>query len=370
MKPRKLLFKVHLYLGLAAGLVLVISGLSGSLLVFAPEIDHWLSRDELVVRPAGEPASPQAVLALAERYCPDAEVRYIFPPRTPEMAYELQTVEDDKRVYIDPYRLAVTGVRRPEHTFVGVVRELHTHLLAGAAGEAVLGVSGGVLVLLGLSGFVLWWPGRRALGQALTVRWHGNAKRRTFDMHRAGGFWTLPFLLLSAITGLALIYPQPFVAAAGALWGMGGADAPSPVILAPPKADRLPLDVLLEEADRTLPNARTTRITLPASPQAPLVIRKKGPEELHPNGMSFLYLDPYNAEVKLVKDVRNATAGTRLLNLRYPLHIGHFGGTPVRIVYLLIGLSPALLFITGLLMWRNRRIARRRTRTRSAKPSM
>lgn len=54
-----------------------------------------------------------------------------------------------------------------------------------------------------------------------------------------------------------------------------------------------------------------------------------------------------------------APRGTRLVNLMYPLHIGHAGGRVTRLLQVIIGLIPALMFITGFLMWRNR-VARRR----------
>ncbi|MFX9612122.1 PepSY-associated TM helix domain-containing protein, partial [Acinetobacter baumannii] len=86
---------------------------------------------------------------------------------------------------------------------------------------------------------------------------------------------------------------------------------------------------------------------------APFVVRKRFPAELHPNGRSFVYVDQYDGEVLLVENALRSPLGTRLVNLFYPIHIGLWGGLPTRILQVLIGLTPAVLFITGLLMWRN-----------------
>ena len=34
-----------------------------------------------------------------------------------------------------------------------------------------------------------------------------------------------------------------------------------------------------------------------------------------------------------------------------PLHVGGFGGFPVKLAWLLLGLSPPALFITGFIVW-------------------
>ena len=38
-----------------------------------------------------------------------------------------------------------------------------------------------------------------------------------------------------------------------------------------------------------------------------------------------------------------------------PIHYGTFGGLPTRILYVFVGLSPTVLFFTGLTMYRLRR---------------
>jgi len=52
----------------------------------------------------------------------------------------------------------------------------------------------------------------------------------------------------------------------------------------------------------------------------------------------------------------------QLLQLRYPLHIGAYGGLLVRLLYALTGLAPSVLFTTGTLMWWNRYWVPRRRR--------
>ena len=131
--------------------------------------------------------------------------------------------------------------------------------------------------------------------------------------------------------------------------------------LSDPRQARMPrpaLDMMLHQADYILP-ASTTWINLPQKPMAPLVVRKKLVQEFHPNGRSFVYLDQYSGKVLQVENALTASLGTRIFNTLYPIHIGVIGGAPTRLLQVIIGLSPLILFTTGYIMWWNRRKAKR-----------
>lgn len=111
----------------------------------------------------------------------------------------------------------------------------------------------------------------------------------------------------------------------------------------------------VEAANQSLPGGEVTMVTWPKKSDDTIVVRKKMPGEWHPNGRSFVYLDPATAKVLLIEDARQATLGTKIRNLFYPLHTGAWGGMGTQILQFVVGLSPLVLFISSLLMWRNRR---------------
>ena len=45
------------------------------------------------------------------------------------------------------------------------------------------------------------------------------------------------------------------------------------------------------------------------------------------------------------------TLGDVVMDWVSPLHVGNFGGMPIRVAWLVLGLSPPLLFVTGFIMW-------------------
>lgn len=127
----------------------------------------------------------------------------------------------------------------------------------------------------------------------------------------------------------------------------------------PPDTRPLPLDPLIRHAEAALPGAVPSRIVLPRKPDAPLTIRLKYSEELHPNGLSAVSLDAYRGAVLKVDDIRRDSAADHLVNLRYPLHIERYGGLWSRLLYVVVCLAPAMLYVTGAVMawnrWRSRR---------------
>ncbi|MDF2439532.1 MAG: hypothetical protein JWN98_516, partial [Abditibacteriota bacterium] len=88
MNARKLLISLHGWLGLIAGLLLSIMGLSGSALVFRPEIEAKLFPQWMMVAPQAQRASWQSMLQTVQRAFPDDKVQHIFLGREVNRSHE------------------------------------------------------------------------------------------------------------------------------------------------------------------------------------------------------------------------------------------------------------------------------------------
>jgi uncharacterized iron-regulated membrane protein len=95
-------------------------------------------------------------------------------------------------------------------------------------------------------------------------------------------------------------------------------------------------------------------------------VRKRLIGDIHPNGSSYVYLDRYSGEALRVENSFTTNAAFRIIISWFPIHIGAFGGLATRILYVFIGLTPTLLSLTGLALWRRRqwRLAQRREANR------
>lgn len=361
MKLRRLLFHLHLYTGLLIGLLVSVTGITGSLLVYGHELDALLYPRLLHGQspaPGFRPVNPDRVLQSVREHSPKAVVQFLAPPREPGGTYQAY-LKGGSRAQVDPYSGRVLGVRAPTEHPSGFLFALHTELLSGENGETAVGVGGLLLLLLGVTGLILWWPGPR-VGAGFRIQWKGSWKRVNWDLHRVGGAVSAVLLMLIALMGAALVWSPQVTDWTHRITRT----PPRPKVISTPTPGARPLSLaeLVAQADAALPGAVTTRITLASRPEAPVVIRKKFPRELHPNGMSSVSLDQFTGRVLLVENALAATPGPRLLYLRYPLHIGHWGGPLVRVLYVLVGLTPAFLFVTGCLMWWNRYWVPRRRR--------
>lgn len=358
---------LHRYVGLYLGAVIVALSLSGSILVFHGEIDAWLHPDVLRVEPVAERVPVDRVAERVEAAFPDDGVRFIRFPQSPSEPYKVWlTQRTHERVFVDPADGSVLGHWDERETLTGWLFGLHTDLFAGTVGAWVVGLSGLALVLLCLSGLVLWWPGVRNWWMAVTVK----AKRLNYDLHRAGGFWTLLFVLVIALTGAGLI----FYTSAGHLlhWVTGTTlTSAAPPTAAPSGAGHVSLASAFQVAQDELPGATPTFLYVPQSEQAPVLVRFRMAGELHPNGRSYAYVDPYRGSVLRVDRAVEGPLGQRLQHALYPLHIGSFGGGAVKVVYALLGVVPAALAVTGVIIWyprwrrKKQQLGRRRSRRRA-----
>lgn len=340
----RLILRLHRWLGLTFGVVLALSGLTGALLVFGHDIERALEPELHRVVPAEASASLDAALADVRRRHPEHAVSYIRFPRTADGVYEFWLDQDSgPRVYVNPGSGKVIGSRKPHQGLIGFVRELHVHLLAGGAGDTLVGTMGIAALILFAVGALLCWRSR-----------HGRAALRpaAASLHRKLALYGLAFLALAALTGTGLAFPEHLKDAVNAVAGVSPAPPPSARATATPQ-----VDAALAAARSALPAGRVTWIYLPATPGLPLTVRLRTSDEHHPNGLNMVYADPVSGAVLRIDPALQAGAGTRIFEWLYPLHIGTLAAEPHRVMQTFIGLLPALLLASGVLTYLRRRRA-------------
>ena len=120
---RNLAFFIHRYLGLALGLLLIFIGITGSLLVFEPEIEDWaIARQFGTVIPQEQTISIDRVAEIAQTTYPDWDLVYIRWSDEPHQPLILRMIEPafdsniymdgEHQVFIDPYIGEVLGDRK------------------------------------------------------------------------------------------------------------------------------------------------------------------------------------------------------------------------------------------------------------------
>lgn len=370
-KLRNLAFTLHRYIGLAVGIILVIVGLTGSLLVFEHEMDEWAIQQRFgyVVPQEQRLSTGTLVDGVKAAYTnhPDWQVGQVQMLPKQEFYTVRLTRPDDTQweVFVNPYTGVIMGDRQRETALFSRVLELHYTLLLGNTGMIIVGIAAFLLVILSITGIVLW-SGWQKLISGFKVKWNAHIKRVNYDIHKVAGIITAVFLAAIAFTGFCwnfYEYAEPAIYAA--TFTPKPPEVKSILVNGKPT---LKLDEILRRADAALLGATTTFINLPKKPEDVFEIYKKVPGDSE-DFNSYVKLDQFSGKVLYVQDSRRGGLGDRVLNSFTPLHYGTFGGLPTRILYVFVGLSPLVLFITGFVMWRYRYRAKSDSQMNASEPA-
>ena len=361
---RSLWLRLHRWFALSLGWILILAGLTGTILIIAQPLDR-LSHPELfkTSAPSSETAAPLTpILEKArEEFGSKATLRFKLP-QAPEQSLWLRVQSEHWRgtIYLNPATGQEQGRRGETEGFVNFVFKLHSTLLLEANGKAILAWTALAYVLLLITGLILWWP----------KRWPGNwnivldkgLMRALFDLHRIGGAVMGLLIAVSVITGAYMAW-RPL---GDALNMLTGSTAIKPPKLAMLTAEQLAKPSSPADADRMLalakaamPDAQPSFVQLPPNSKQAVRIRFRAPGEPHPNGISSVWLDPRTHAVLAVQRWNELDTGAAAVAIAYPLHTGELGGVWMEILAGLNGLVLAGLGISGSLLWWKRRKARK-----------
>ena len=328
------MFQIHLWTGIGLGLYVVLISVSGSAIVFRNELyKYWGDQPHLVqVQPTR--LSQDDLRNIARQHYPGYVITFFWQAKRPDQATEiwLEKGGSKHQRLFNPY----TGEDLGRSVPVGIsvlawFSSLHTDLLAGPKGRIVNGVGSMFLTLLCLTGAIIWWPGVSKWKRSLIIDPKSNWKRLNWDLHSAIGFWTFALVFMWAVTGVYLVFPEPFQKAVDRFY---------------------PLDYykILSDSDVGAP-------AIPAAPppRPPFILVSDPPllAQVQPAPQAR----PNNGKGRR-RFVPHYSKGDMILRWIYYLHFGNFAGNKTKGVWVALGLLPVLLFVTGAIMWWNRVLSR------------
>jgi uncharacterized iron-regulated membrane protein len=291
---RRAVFQVHLWSGIILGIYVFLVCLSGSAVVFRNDLyDLLFAKTRVAV--SGNPLTRDQMTQAAQRAYPGYTVRTIHRGRFPTEATDILLVKGwrHKDRLFDPYQGRDIGPSvEIYYRMLHFASDLHGNLLFGAAGLQANAVGGFLISTMCVTGMVVWWPGIANWRRGMTLHRDVGWKRFNWDLHSAIGFWTVSLILMWALTGAYFVFPNPFRAAIEIF------TPTNPPPLSPAVAGAV---------------AGLRRVPRPPQTTGQKILR----------GFSFA-------------------------------HYGNFGGWPVKALWVILGLAPPALFVTGMLMWWNR----------------
>src|SRR6202000_3153726 len=211
-------------------------GLSGSALVYEDGLANLIDPPPAATE-QGRPLSLQALISAARAAAPNAHgaVTVILPQRPGDAALvrlgQLSRMgsmpgmpSSGVQFYLDPVTGAVLGTRHnATPPFFIAMHNLHSNFLMGSAGHVLVGWLGVAMLVLGISGLVLWWPKRGQWKYAFLVRRTAKGLRFHRELHAAAGIWIFLVFMAVSFSGVVIVWPEAF----GSPQGPGRTQSPA-----------------------------------------------------------------------------------------------------------------------------------------------
>jgi uncharacterized iron-regulated membrane protein len=210
---RKAIFQIHLWSGIGLGLYILLVSTTGSIVVYSNELYRAATPGPTIVAQSGPRLTDEELKAAVTRAHPGYSFVGIGSGEKPGQAVNITLIGDkgQKSRLFNPYTGEDLGSSVPlSILFVSKLLELHDDLLAGSTGRRVNGIGAALLIVIALTGIVVWWPGIQSWRRSLTVHRNVGWKRFTWDLHSMMGFWTLGFIVLFGLSGIYLGNAQYF----------------------------------------------------------------------------------------------------------------------------------------------------------------
>jgi uncharacterized iron-regulated membrane protein len=370
----------HFYAGLLVVPFLAWLAVTGSLYLYKGEIERNFYGSWMI---AGAHAETPAIAPLLKRVAAETggNITQIVRPAAESEAWRMNLTLADgtkRMAFVDPADGHVLGMTRPGG-IMGLVKDLHSLIITGPIGNALIEIAAGWAIILVLSGVYLWWP--RGNAPAIGVR--GTPAQRMFwrDLHASLGLVAGGIVLFLALTGMpwsgvwgknvqgwvtshALGKPKAPAGASSEHEGMAGMEAMASMPWATQRM-MMPMDHGIGPdigPDRAIHAAMAAglsgpwTLTLPKMPGKPYLFATtaRAAEEER-----TLYVGGSDGHV--VQDVGYARygAGARWIDWGVQTHQGLEYGEPNRLVMLAGCIGLLLLAISAPVMWWKRRPAGR-----------
>lgn len=370
---KKFFAKVHLWLSIPFGIIIAIVCLTGAILVFETEIQELCYPSRYFVKEAkGEPLSPAVLMEVTRGQLPDSvKINGIRVTSDPRRTYQLILPGKKAACFINPYTGEVTGIDDGKGFFMKMMR-LHRWLLdeykrdgSFTWGKAIVGYSTLVLVLIIISGLVIWYPrNKKVLKNRLKIKTRAGWFRFLYDLHVAGGFYAALLLLVLSLTGLTWSfgwYRDAFYTVFGV--GMPSQQTHAAASSSPhktsgersqkkaPRTDYTQWGKVLADLQNRYPEYKSIAIQ---DGSATVSTAGYG----NTRGSDRYSFDPATGKITESQLYDDLPRSAKIRGWIYSVHTGTWGGMTTRILSCLVSLLGAVFALTGYYFWIKKKLGK------------
>ncbi|MDY3548152.1 PepSY-associated TM helix domain-containing protein [Riemerella anatipestifer] len=363
---KKLIGRLHLWLGLVSGLIVFTVAFTGTLFVFCDETIDIFAGDAKYVTTKNtysDKLSSDVLITKFKEQVKDRTPFYIDSYQDKNRSFRIASMDKDKKAFAYTYMNPYTGEilkTTQVYWFFYIVAHIHAELLLHGLGKTLVGISTIIFFIQLLSGLILWWPKKwtkSTKANAFTIKKGTKWRRKNYDYHNVFGFYALFPALLITVTGLIMSY-EILMSLTQKTFG-GSEEGIKLLKKYEPKYDAtknaVPFQFIIDKNFQENPSAKQMRISFYAKDSATTYYTQVGEYiglKSRINGKSF-FTDKYTGEkiklpLKLEKHLN-------IEETNFDLHTGYWGGLLGKILTFLVGLICTSLPITGFLIWYGRK---------------
>ena len=377
---KKVFFQIHWFLGITAGLILSLMGVTGAIYSYEQQILKWLNQDSYVVEAAQTPKlSPAQLYQHFNQQQPEIEINSITIAADPTASSTVNIKKEGARrgynMMVNPYTAEVLPDIKGRDT-LQFIQRLHRNLTVGEFGAQITGASTLMLIFFVLSGIYLRFPKKHSIKQWLFIKPKLKGRNFIWDLHAVVGTWVVVFYLLFACTGLYWSYDWW---RAGMFKVMGveqpqrnqqnnehGKDKQ-------PKLTNAQLNTILTQT-WTGVNAQIGReyssltLNIPKNADAKVELSFVDAIPQHErarNQAIYNYQDNKFEKFELYEDKK---LNEKIMSSMLPVHRGSFFGSTYQFIAMLASLAMPLFFVTGWMLYLKRR--KQKKLTQAARQSL
>lgn len=364
MTFKKAIGKIHLWLGLASGLIVLFLGITGCILAFQLEIEGLTQKFRFVKAEDKAYLPPSELKKVGEQHLISKMALGIDYPGKGRAATALYYDEHHyEMVFMNPYTGEVLKHKNMNRDFFRSIINGHFYLwLPPHIGQPIVASATLVFLVMMITGLILWWPRNKgARKQRFTIKWMARWRRKNYDLHNVLGFYMTWVAIFIAISGLVMGF-QWF--AKSVYWVSSGGK--NMVAHDHPHSDTLQTVKYSDMADRLWSRHRPAvkdneglsvwyALTKDASME---VVVNHRPGTYY--NADYHFYDQYTGEPlqgtgAYAGRYEDASAADKLVRMNYDIHVGAVLGLPGKIMAFFASLIAASLPVTGFMVWLGRR---------------
>ena len=370
---------LHLWLGLASGIVVIVVSITGCIFVFEEEIRNITQKEYRFVQPESRAKITTAdAISILNKQFPGKQIEQLrlfsqpdramiarltdiekINSKRPEKKKKTDTEEDEENakariiVSLNPYSGQILGPWNMESDFLHMVEKIHKTLMLGEIGKWIIKVNIVVFLTMLLSGLVLWFPRKKnQVKNAFKMKFDAKWQRINYDFHNVLGFYFLIPLLLITLTGIWWAV-KPSQKLVYAVLGEGKKAKPKKVVSIIPTsqlAQKFSPAKAFESVSSRNAGWNEAHINFAKNLKDPIRVNLRYPYQIVRKQNTFEF-DQYSGKLLKSEYFKDYSAADKVKHANRTLHTGQAFGLFGKIIMFFASLFSATLPVSGFWIW-------------------